>query len=615
MVKKKIDFGFTPSEYQEKIFDFVQHGVGNAVISATAGSGKTSTIVSAIKLIPTKKKCLFIAFNKSIVDELSKKLESCKNVMVRTSHSLGFLMLKRNIGGEFDIDEYKYRTYVKNHITELSTADGTKMTRAEVDDYVESICSLIDYSRFNIAQSVKEIENVANKYDIPVSYDECEVALKCLEWGKNNLSTIDYTDMVWLPYELSLKPIGLQFDWIMIDECQDLSLLSIQLFLRCFKRGTRFVAVGDKNQSIYAFSGASEDAFDFMCNYQNTEVFNLPISYRCDKNIVRLSNEYVADMKYREDAGEGEILYDVKIKDIKDGDMVLSRTKSPLLALYIKLLRKGVNCYIKGNDIGLSLIKTLESIDKEELNQNLNNDGVFVRLYERLFDERNKLIDKRGLDYDDATLSSYIMSLYDSINALEILSEKINSKTKLISNIKKIFSDDSNGVCLSTIHKAKGLECKNVYIVCRSSMPSKLVSHDWERQQEDNLIYVAYTRAKNKLGFISEKEVSPSGSAMESTAILSDLKYIENKISTITNKIPREQMGTAEMAKFKLKNATVIKDAHLNDNCHELKKKDKGTKESKITKDNKDMLSELKNLLNSNKNSDAIELIKKMGRS
>ena len=44
----EFDFGFTPSPYQEKILDFIVHGNGNAVISAKAGSGKTSTCVTAI---------------------------------------------------------------------------------------------------------------------------------------------------------------------------------------------------------------------------------------------------------------------------------------------------------------------------------------------------------------------------------------------------------------------------------------------------------------------------------------------------------------------------------------------------------------------------------------
>ena len=42
---------FLPSEYQKIIFDFITNGIGNAVINAKAGSGKTTTLVEAMKLI------------------------------------------------------------------------------------------------------------------------------------------------------------------------------------------------------------------------------------------------------------------------------------------------------------------------------------------------------------------------------------------------------------------------------------------------------------------------------------------------------------------------------------------------------------------------------------
>jgi superfamily II DNA or RNA helicase len=61
---------FKPSKYQKIIFDFITKGVGNAVINAKAGSGKTTTLVEAMKLIPQKEKALFVAFNKAIEQEL-----------------------------------------------------------------------------------------------------------------------------------------------------------------------------------------------------------------------------------------------------------------------------------------------------------------------------------------------------------------------------------------------------------------------------------------------------------------------------------------------------------------------------------------------------------------
>ena len=587
---KKVKFDFTPSEYQEKIFDWVQHGNGNAVIQARSGSGKTTTAVASMKLIPKTEKCLFIAFNKTIADELNNRLKTRPNCTARTTHSLGYLMIKRNFGPDVELDEYKYRNYVKTNITELTTTRGEIKTRQQIEEYIDNITSLIDYARFNLAQSEREIDRIAQKYNIPVSFDECVVTQKCLEWGKENVETVDYTDMIWLPVELSLKPTGLTYDWVYIDEAQDLSLCSTKLFLKCIKRGGRFVAICDDLQSINAFAGASEDAFEFMKNYPNTTLFKLPVSYRCAKNIIAFANNLVPDIFAREDAPDGHVLDNCHIRDIKEGDMVLCRSKAPLVNLYIRLLRKNINCYIKGQDIGSNLIRELDKIDIDNLDGDFEKDNVFVRLYDKLFTERNKLMQTRGLDYDDATLSTTIMEKYDTINALLILSEKCRTKRELIEHINDVFKEESQGVCLSTVHKAKGLEADNVYIICHSSMPSKLAVHEWEKQQEQNIMYVAYTRAKNILGFISEKEVKPMGSLQDPNAILTELAYIEQKVCAITGKEPMQKMESIDLTRFKLQNMKEIEDLHKNDNAVEIK-------EIRQKKKNKDLISELESLI------------------
>ena len=292
---KKVKLDFVPSKYQEAIFDWVQHGVGNAVIQAFAGASKTTTCVSAMKFIPKDQKCLFIAFNKSIAEELNERLKGRTNCSARTTHSLGFLMLKRNLGSDIMVDEYKYRNYVKHNIMDLTTTKGEIKTKQQVTDYIDSITELINYARFNLAQSEIEINNIAQKYNIPVSFDECVVTQKCLEWGKEHTESVDYTDMIWLPVELSLKPIGLTYDWVFFDEIQDASLCSIELFKKCIKRGGRFVGAGDKNQMVYTFAGSSEEAFETIKNLPNTRLFELPISYRCAKNIVGFANAFVPD--------------------------------------------------------------------------------------------------------------------------------------------------------------------------------------------------------------------------------------------------------------------------------------------------------------------------------
>ena len=556
--------GFIPSKYQQDIFDFIQHGNGNSVINALAGSGKTSTIVNAVKLIPSTCNALFIAFNKEIVKELEKKLAGVKNVQVKTLHSLGLLMIRRNLGANIEIDEYKYRTFIKKNIKQLSSADFDKMTTKLMQQYTDNVIQLCDLGRYNLAQCEKDLLQVSARHDIPIIDNECNAVLNVMKWGRENTTSIDFTDMVWLPYELTLNPIGLQYDYIFIDECQDLNAAQRELFLRCFRRGTRFIAVGDKKQAIYSFAGADAESFAKLQNLPNTTTLPLPISYRCPKKVVNLANQFVDTMECREGAPDGEIVHNVSIKDIHDGDMVLCRTKMPLIKLYMRYLRMGVKSYVRGQDIGLNLLRMVDKTEQIVLNVSLQKDGVFARLYDDLFEERNRLMIKRGMDLEDATLSNQIMNKYDSIKALEILAEGLTSARDLHDRIENVFAESADGVCLSTIHKAKGLEANNVYILCKTLMPSRLATQDWEKEQEQNLMYVAYTRAKYKLGFVSETEISPSAGMIDPSAALTELNYIENKICKLLNKTPQVIMDATEVAQYNLKSATIIEEKETN---------------------------------------------------
>lgn len=543
---------FSPSKYQEEIFDFILHGNGNALITAYAGCGKTSTCVEAMKLIDKRNKVIFLAFNKSIAEELSEKLTDYKNTDVRTTHSLGLSILKKNVDGDIEIDDYKYRGYLKSHILELSEITDKKLTNVQFSDYIDNITELINFARYNLAQTTSDVATLANKYGIPICFDECDVVIKMLEWGKTELNKVDFTDMVWLPVECSMNARAFKKDFIFVDECQDQSLMSIELILKLAKRGSRFIFVGDKNQTINTFSGSSEESFDFMRDYPKTTIFDLPICYRCPSKVVDIAKDFVPDIQCKDGAIDGVVMDGCSISSLKDGDMVLCRTKAPLVKLYTKLLNRNIPCYIKGEEFGTNLKRLLEPIELEALGVDLKRDGVFVRLYDNLFDMRNKLISNNGLDYHDATLSQFIVSQYDMIKALETLSRKCNTKTELVSHIDNMFNENNNGVILTTIHKAKGLEADNVYILCNSSMPLKLAKKQWEKDAERNLMYVAYTRAKKKLGFISEKEIKPFGVSQSPDKIIKELGLIEELVCRVLGKKPTEQQDSVEVARFNL---------------------------------------------------------------
>jgi superfamily I DNA/RNA helicase len=102
---------FVPSEYQKKIFNFILKGKGNAVVSAVAGSGKTTTLLKALEIVPKDKNVLFLAFNKSIADELNTRVPQTNNISVKTVHGFGYGILSRYYGSEIDNGKYRKLFY------------------------------------------------------------------------------------------------------------------------------------------------------------------------------------------------------------------------------------------------------------------------------------------------------------------------------------------------------------------------------------------------------------------------------------------------------------------------------------------------------------------------
>lgn len=555
MAKKKkkeervIDY--IPSKYQKAIYDFVEHESGNLVIQAAAGSGKTTTLVNCIKLIPQDKKILLTAFNRDIVLELGKRTKGFNNVDVKTIHGLGLAMLNKNFPKLIDgkPDEYKYASHIRNNVKAYATVNVNSFSRKDYSKYIDNIVKYVEFGRLYLCQTEKDLDFIENRYGIETLGDEKSVAIRVMEWGKDNISTIDYTDMIWLPNALYLKPLGLIYDYIIIDECQDLNKAERELILKCRKMGTRIIAAGDKMQAVYSFAGADPESFNKLKELEHTTCLPLSISYRCGKKIIDYAKRIVPSIEWNEEGGNmGEILHGVKLEDVKDGDMMICRNNAPLIQVYKEFLKLGKKAFIRGKDIGNNLKRVVSTTKQDRINVDCRSDGVFVRLYDDLFCTKNNIMMKYGIDAQTAFKNPVIENKLDTIKALEILSEGMNSTDELIEKIDTIFSSKNkkDGIALSTIHKAKGLEADNVYIVCPSLMPSKAAQLDWEKRQESNLIYVAYTRAKNVLGFIEEKGFD-NILKDDSTKVI-ELSRIEARVNGVLGKKTKIPL-TTEMAK------------------------------------------------------------------
>ena len=163
------------SDYQLDIFDAVENGSENIAINAVAGSGKTTTIVSACKRLGEKEhNVLFLAFNKLIVEELKTKLKGYAEVS--TLHAFGFHVLKKYYNCPqykmfVKVDDWKYQKYVKQNVYSLSRIITPDTDAAKVFGFCCNVAKLYALARVNLITLYDEVEvcNIllADAYKMP----------------------------------------------------------------------------------------------------------------------------------------------------------------------------------------------------------------------------------------------------------------------------------------------------------------------------------------------------------------------------------------------------------------------------------------------------------------
>lgn len=480
----------------------------NICINAVAGSGKTFTIVSACKrLHEDEKNVLFLAFNKSIATELGEKLEGLANVS--TLHAFGFSVLKsvyNGLGGSKKrviVDKRKYFKYVKENIFSMSHLISPDEDNKNVYTAIKNVLALFDLARLNLIHSGNRelLETLCDRHGINCLFDETSIVDEMLAdaYVMGDSLRIDFTDMI--IYPLSLKKFFPHYKYVFVDECQDLSNAQRELMLAASAHG-RFIAVGDRKQAINGFCGADCESFDKIAKLPNTIELPLSVNYRCGKNMVKLAKEIVPQIKAHYGAIAGKITHVNHIdKDIfRNGDMVLCRMTFPLVSLCIEMIERNIAAVIKGNDIAVGIrdmISRTKARTTDELKASLKQ-------------EREKCIKSlrntfKFLTEDMARDTPKYIALDDKCKCLEAMADRYNSIETIKVMLIEMFSDENkrNVITLSTVHKAKGLESDRVLIVCPDKLPmTRKGQQPWEVEQENNLKYVAVTRAKKELVFV-----------------------------------------------------------------------------------------------------------------
>ena len=481
---------FRPSKYQQAIFQAYQTQNSNILIDACPGSGKTTTLLQLSKFVKPYKKTRFFAFNVSIAENLQKKIHY-PNISVSTLHSYGMSSLMKFM------DCYLSESKIF-HIAKQYSKDW-KISAKRLNAYLFNISQLIQVYRLFLAQkTIESLQSLANLYDIDMNFQDLERTIQIIDKMDeyNNSKTedkkmIDYTDMIYLPVLWDLKTQ--QFDELMVDEVQDLSILQYKLTQKALRIGGRGIFVGDPRQSIYSFLGANQEAFQNIQNQKNTLSLPLSVCYRCGSKITKFANNIYDVMESPEEQHEGEVR-NGEISELRENDMVLCRNNKPLIELFLKLIETEKKCYIRGKDFGESLIRMVERID------HLTKFEAYYQFEERLREIIEELL-KKGVS--KPTENERYTNFKEKVDVIKLVGEKYSTLSEIIVVLKRIFINvKEEGICLSTIHKAKGLEADRTFIIRADLLPSKYATQEWQLTQERNLQFVAVTRPKQSLIFV-----------------------------------------------------------------------------------------------------------------
>jgi len=466
----------------------------NLLISAGPGCGKSHTIKTAFQALflsddklsgpiseeqsviydwvranlpkPTSGKTLYLAFQRSIADKLKKELPPVVDVYSlngfghsrvlkvngyqKINHNRGLILLEKILNKPITAYDYKTQKDFKNllvFIRKLKQED--LMPCNESFEYVQQ----------------KYVETM----DLALPTDgEVELSQELMRRMAIPNNQVEYIDQLWLG-EKCVR--GKPYDIAFVDEFQDLSQIMLKL---AYKAAHHIVFCGDPNQSITRFAGAGDAIYEELQLTCDKEL-PLRLSFRLPPNITQKANQIHPSAKLRSSkTAKGEdrsVPFDAipQLASPPGKSAVLCRTNAPLVAAALSLINTGFPCYILKTDL-IEQLSTLLTYKSAEA----------IGMLRRQLDQTQKPIQK--------------MIIQDKISILENLQDEPNPKKRL----EDLCKPSSDKLVLTTIHKAKGLEWKNVFIL-NPPIPHPSAQRPEEQNQEKNIEYVAITRTLENL--------------------------------------------------------------------------------------------------------------------
>ncbi len=513
------------SKQQLAFFSALLETSANIILIAVAGAGKTTTILEAIhRLLVNKQgtRIAYAAFNRAIKRDASDKLGFQKGCFINTFHGFGLESLTRsfkitknskqeflNSSGEVWIDSKKTaklcaKLNIKPELVNFVVKVVSQAKQQMIGFLIPATSRDAWLAIVEKHDLTSELTDLSGEYESEEQMLAAALRASCLvlqESIKTAREFVDFDDMIYLPVLLKLHIW--QYDYVFIDEAQDTNPARRCLAKRMLKTGGRLIAVGDPKQAIYGFTGADNDSLEIIKQEFSAVEMPLTVSYRCPQSVVDfvLSHGWHDCISAADSAIEGDVSglsWDAFQASVKTGDAILCRVNAPLLKTAYSLIAKGLPVKIEGRNIAANLNKLVTRWKS-------------VHTLPQLVDKLSEHAEKQSAKLMASGKEMLAQNINDQVDCLLVIIKAMLSRSTLSdlrNQIDSMFIDSEGQpkevVLLSSIHKAKGREFKTVYWLDRSRyQPSKYARQQWQQEQETNLMYVAATRAQERLIEIS----------------------------------------------------------------------------------------------------------------
>jgi superfamily I DNA/RNA helicase len=262
----------------------------------------------------------------------------------------------------------------------------------------------------------------------------------------------------------------------------------------CDPVGGRIIAVGDELQRLYSWRGADSTIIETIRNIPTTKTLPLPISYRCPQKVISLAKKWATDLDCPKTAIEGEI-HDISLNELYQkatpGCFILSRTNAPLIKICLGLIKNDKKANIRGRDVGKGLVFLLKKSKKKQI-------PAFLKWLENWKNEELIRLQEKNINPENTL---------DRFECLENLCEDSSTIEEVIEKVNSLFNDidENNVIMLSTVHRSKGLQADDVFVL---HWTFRVWFEDMEFLEKPsepaNISYVAVTRCVKRL-FVVKK--------------------------------------------------------------------------------------------------------------